>query len=163
VNASVRRLSPAAIGTRRSVLVVALLALLVIVGVVAALLLTSGNGRTASSGTATATAPSHAELEQEAAMERRVRKADEARLERDVAADARLLASQGVLRGPILRATCTPTGGGSSTNLSSYDGSYDCLAVNSDRHVPHHGHIVEGVRFVATINFRSDGETFGGE
>jgi hypothetical protein len=137
--------------------------LLVLGGVVAALLLTGGNGSTSSGAGAAGSAPSRAELAQEAAEERRTRKADEAKLERAVAADARLLAQQGVLRGPILRATCAPTSGGSSANLSSYDGRYDCLAVNSDRHVPHHGHIVEGVRFVATINFRSDAETFGGE
>jgi hypothetical protein len=159
VPGGVRQLSRAAMKTRRSIY---LAALLVVVGVVAAVLLTSGDSRTASSRGAVVPAPSHAELEQEATAERSRRKVDEAKLERAIAADARVLAAAGALKGPILRATCTSTGGGSSTNLSSFEGTYDCLAVNHDRYVPHHGHIVEGTRFFATIEFHYDYETFSG-
>ncbi len=146
-------------GTRRGFYLVSAL---VIFGAVAALLLTRYDNHVSSSQSAASLPPSRAERKQEAATERRRRQVDEAKLERDVAADARLLAAAGALRGPILRASCISSGSGSSTKLRSYEGRYDCLAVNHNRYVPHHGHIVEGIRFWGTIDFRTDFERFGG-
>jgi hypothetical protein len=138
------------------------LACLLTLGTFAALLSACGSGNAATAELDTNYVPTRAERQLEEASERRQRRADENRLESNLLADGKLLASLGALRGPMLRASCTSIGGGNSSNLSSYKGSYDCLIVNRERHVPHHGHIVEGVRFYATIDFRDGFERFGG-
>lgn len=98
------------------------------------------------------------ERRSEMAEEARLRRADELKLERTIASDARELAEIGKLDGPILGATCSPMSGGSAANLSSSTGSFNCIAIRKRR-----GRTIEGARFFGTIDFRSGNYTFRGD
>lgn len=100
------------------------------------------------------------ELQAEAARKRH----DVAKLESAILADGKILARDKVVRGPIVGVHCSQIAGVSSSQRSSSEGAYDCLAVNRDEHVEHHGHIVEGIRFYGRIDFLHSGVyDFGGD
>lgn len=104
------------------------------------------------------------EQREEAAVKAAREHRDVVALERAVLGDARILAKGGVVRGPILGVHCTQMLGVSSSSLSSSEGAFDCLAVNRDQHVAHHGHIVEGIHFYGRIDFLHSGVfRFGGD
>jgi hypothetical protein len=84
------------------------------------------------------------------------RRSNEKELERGVEKDAKKLVSEETLSEPILGATCSPASGGSSTELKSSTGTYDCIAITKHES----GGGVSGYRFSATINFADGSFTY---
>jgi hypothetical protein len=121
----------------------------------------AGHSASADGGPPKATAlERREELQAEAARKRH----DVAKLESAVLADGKILARGGVVRGPIVGVHCSQIAGVSSSQLSSSEGAYDCLAFNRDEQVEHHGHIVEGIHFYGRIDFLHSGVyDFGGD
>lgn len=85
------------------------------------------------------------------AGETALRQGDETSLQQSITKDAQQQVNNGVLTGPILSTSCTPLSGGSSQNLSSSTGTYDCIAVNK---INSDG-TSSGYRYSATIDFSS--------
>jgi predicted nucleic acid-binding Zn ribbon protein len=79
-----------------------------------------------------------------------VRKDAEHELEKTVSKDAKSRVDEGELEGPILHTSCVPLSGGSSEDLSSSKGDFNCLAVTKVEDGEE-----EGYRFTATLNFKS--------
>ena len=129
----------------------------------AAVLCGCGGGHSASAaGGPPAATPQ--EGKEEAAIKAAREHRDVVALESAVLADAKVLAKGGIVRGPILSVHCTQLAGGSSSPLSTSEGTFDCLVANRDQHVEHHGHIVEGIHFYGRIDFLHSGiYTFGGD
>lgn len=61
--------------------------------------------------------------------EREYRREQIVELEKLIKKDARTNVRQGILDGPILSASCTATGGGSTDDLTARTGTFDCIAV----------------------------------
>ncbi len=94
--------------------------------------------------------------QQQQAAETTTRQGEETTLQQSITKDAQQQVNNGVLTGPILSTTCTPVSGGSSTNLSSSTGTYECIAankINSDG-------TSSGYRFSGTIDFSAGTETW---
>jgi hypothetical protein len=99
----------------------------------------------------------HEEAQREAADEKRVQResaekergSEEKELEKAVETDAKKLVSDETLSKPILGASCTSVSGGSSVELHSPTGSYDCIAITKRES----GGEVSGYRFSGTIDF----------
>lgn len=53
-------------------------------------------------------------------------------LEKFIRKDARDNVRQGILDGPILSASCTATGGGSTDDLTARTGTFECIAVTKE-------------------------------
>jgi hypothetical protein len=70
-------------------------------------------------------------------------------LEASVLKDAKAEVATLALDGPILRASCTPVGGGSTDDLTALTGAFECIAVNKDNA----DGTASGYRFSATINW----------
>lgn len=83
------------------------------------------------------------------AKERAVRLLIVTSLEESVLKDAKERVDEGVLTGPILRASCTPLGGGSTDDLTAITGTFKCIAVNEE----HDDGTASGYRFSATVNW----------
>jgi hypothetical protein len=84
------------------------------------------------------------------------RRSNEKELERGVEQDAKKLVSEETLSEPILGASCSPVSGGSSTELRSSTGTYDCIAITKRES----GGGVSGYRFSATIDFAHGSFTY---
>ncbi|MBJ2119418.1 DUF2510 domain-containing protein [Arthrobacter sp. MSA 4-2] len=82
-------------------------------------------------------------------MERAMRLLTVTSLEESVLKDAKERVDKGVLKGPILRASCTPLGGGSTDDLTAITGTFDCIAVNEE----HDDGSASGYGFSATVNW----------
>lgn len=82
-------------------------------------------------------------------MERAVRLLTVTSLEESVLKDAKERVDEGVLTGPVLRASCTPLGGGSTDDLTAITGTFKCIAVNEE----HDDGTASGYRFSATVNW----------
>jgi len=54
-------------------------------------------------------------------------------LEKSVQKDATERVTEGILTGPIKRTECTPLGGGSTDDLTSLTGTFECIAVNETK------------------------------
>jgi len=54
-------------------------------------------------------------------------------LEKLIRKDARNNVKQGILDGPILSASCTATGGGSTDDLTAQTGTFECIAVTKEK------------------------------
>jgi hypothetical protein len=122
-----------------------------------------GGGHSASGG---GTPPKATALErrEELQAEQARRRREVAKLESAILVDAQILAGGKVVRGPIVRVHCSQIAGVSSSQRSSSEGAFDCLAFNRDQHVKHHGHIVEGIHFYGRIDFLHSGVyDFGGD
>ncbi|GAA3318200.1 hypothetical protein GCM10017710_35360 [Arthrobacter ramosus] len=72
-------------------------------------------------------------------------------LEDSVLKDAQERATTGVLTGPITLASCTPLGGGSTDDLTSITGTFECIAVNKTNS----DGSSSGYRFSATVNWNA--------
>lgn len=83
------------------------------------------------------------------ALKREHRKLIITALEASVLKDAKARVTEGVLEGPITRASCTPLGGGSSDDLTAITGTFQCIAVNKTE--PDGSS--SGYRFSATANW----------
>jgi sRNA-binding protein len=115
---------------------------------------------------AAADARQRAEKEREAASEREKteakeheeteRKSDESELEKAVETDAKKLVSEGTLEEPIIGASCTPVSGGSSVELSSAAGTYNCLAITKREA----GGESSGYAFTGNIDFAAGSFTY---
>ncbi len=88
--------------------------------------------------------------------EERERRSAEKELERAVEADAKKLVAEETLSEPIIGASCNPASGGSSTELSSATGSYDCIAITKREA----GGESSGYRFTGNINFADGSFTY---
>jgi hypothetical protein len=88
--------------------------------------------------------------------EERERKSVEKQLEKAVESDAKKLVAEETLIEPILGASCSPTSGGSSVELSSQTGTYDCIAITKREA----GGEVSGYRFSGTIDFADGSFTY---
>lgn len=64
--------------------------------------------------------------------ERKSRSALVKELEKNVSKYAKKLVKEDLLDGPIKYASCTATGGGSTDDLTSLTGTFECLAVNKE-------------------------------
>ncbi|MET0953523.1 MAG: hypothetical protein ABWX57_09555 [Aeromicrobium sp.] len=75
-----------------------------------------------------------ARSEQEEAdeIERSIRRDAVRDLEKNIVKSARKVVKTGYFDGPILKASCTATGGGSSDDLTAITGTFDCLAVTKE-------------------------------
>jgi hypothetical protein len=80
------------------------------------------------------------------------RQAQITQLEASILTDAKERVTSQTLTGPILSASCTPLGGGSSDDLTSVTGTFECIAVNKKNT----DGSTEGYRFSATINWNKD-------
>jgi nucleoid-associated protein YgaU len=85
-----------------------------------------------------------------------VRQAEETSLQQSITKDAQQQVSGGLLTGPILSTSCTPLSGGSSQNLASSSGTYECIAVNK---INADG-TSSGYRYSGTIDFSSGSTTW---
>jgi hypothetical protein len=98
------------------------------------------------------TEQAHREAEDEQKTKReseeRERRAVEKELEKAVEADAKKLVNEGTLTETILGASCSPTSGGSSTELNSSTGTYSCTAITKRE-----GGESSGYRFTGNIDF----------
>lgn len=81
--------------------------------------------------------------------ERTLRKTIVTALEESIHKDAESRVAKGVLEGPITRASCTPLGGGSSDDLTSITGTFQCIAVNKTEA----DGSSSGYRFSATVDW----------
>jgi hypothetical protein len=88
--------------------------------------------------------------------EERERRSAERELEKAVEADAKKLVSDETLTETIIGASCNPASGGSSTELSSTTGSYDCIAITKRES----GGENSGYRFTGNINFADGSFTY---
>jgi hypothetical protein len=88
--------------------------------------------------------------------EERERRSDEKELEKSVEADAKKLVTEETLSEPILGASCNPSSGGSSTELHSATGTYDCIAITKREA----GGETSGYRFSGDINFADGSFTY---
>jgi hypothetical protein len=70
-------------------------------------------------------------------------------LEGTILKDAKKDVKNGLLDGPILRASCTPVGGGSTDDLTALTGSFSCIAVTKEES----DGTASGYAFAATINW----------
>jgi hypothetical protein len=73
-------------------------------------------------------------------------------LEASILKDAKERVKTQALTGPILRASCTPLGGGSADDLTALTGTFECIAVNKENA----DGTSSGYRFAATINWNKD-------
>lgn len=53
-------------------------------------------------------------------------------LEKNITKDAKDNVRNGLLDGPILKSSCTATGGGSTDDLTALTGTFECIAVNKE-------------------------------
>lgn len=74
-----------------------------------------------------------------------------AEVEDSILKDAKKRVTEGVLTGPITRASCTPLGGGSSDDLTAITGTFECIAVNKTDA----DGSSSGYRFSATVNWNA--------
>lgn len=70
------------------------------------------------------------QADREAELKREERKSLVSRLEDSILRYAKEKVTEGILDGPILRATCTPLGGGSTDDLTALTATLSCMAVN---------------------------------
>jgi hypothetical protein len=92
----------------------------------------------------------------EDAAQRVVRQGEETSLQQSITKDAQQQVNSGLLTGPILSTSCTPLSGGSSQNLASSSGTYDCIAINK---INADG-TSSGYRYSGTIDFSSGSATW---
>lgn len=84
------------------------------------------------------------------------RKATVTALEASILKDAKAMVKSQTLTGPILRASCTPLGGGSVDDLTALTGTLECIAVNKKNA----DGTEQGYRFSATINWNEGSYTW---
>ncbi len=63
---------------------------------------------------------------------------------------------QGFLEGPILSASCTATGGGSTDDLTARTGTFDCIAVNEENK----DDTVSGYGYAGTLDWDTGSATW---
>lgn len=96
------------------------------------------------------------EQKQKREAEERERRAEEKELEKAVETDAKKLVTEETLSEPILGASCSPASGGSSSELNSSTGSYNCIAITKHES----GSETSGYRFSGTIDFAKGSFTY---
>lgn len=107
---------------------------------------------------AAALAQQQAQQQQQAdqAAQTTLRQGEETLLRQSITKDAQQQVNSGLLTGPILSTSCTPLSGGSSQNLASSSGTYECIAVNKI----HADGTSSGYRFSGTIDFSTGSTTW---
>lgn len=124
----------------RKVLVIGLVALMIVGGATAGLLVKRHNDEVGRERAA-AKAERAAEREAEAATtaqeeandaERSLRRDLVKALEKQITKDAKEKVDEDLLDGPIKYSSCTATGGGSTDDLTALTGTFECIAVNID-------------------------------
>jgi hypothetical protein len=88
--------------------------------------------------------------------EERERRSVEKELEKAVEADAKKLVNEGTLTETILGASCNPASGGSSTELNSSTGTYNCIAITKREGSGESS----GYRFTGNIDFAKGNFTY---
>jgi uncharacterized protein HemX len=149
---------------KRTAVIVAALLIAVIVGIGITLNIQHTNQVNAEQAAATAAAEAQKKREADAAeaaaaataakqaaddSKRTERKLIVAEVEDSILKDAKSRVTDGVLTGPITRASCTPLGGGSSDDLTAITGTFECIAVNKTDA----DGSSSGYRFSATVNW----------
>lgn len=104
--------------------------------------------RVAANKAARAKEQADAEAEQ-VRYQRSVRAELIADLEKSIVKDAKKSVTAGLLDGPVLRAACTPIGGGSTDDLTAVTGAFTCIAVTKKDT----DGTESGYRYTATVNW----------
>lgn len=151
---------------KRTVLIVAALVVAVITGTGITLSIQHTNQVNAEQAAAAAAAEAQTQREAEAARaaaeataakeaaddaKRTERKLIVSEVEDSILKDAKSRVTEGVLTGPITRASCTPLGGGSTDDLTAITGTFECIAVNKTEA----DGSSSGYRFSATVNWNA--------
>ncbi|WP_431446575.1 hypothetical protein [Aeromicrobium sp.] len=148
---------------RRSIIVGGAV-LLLILGAGTGLVLKDRHDQQVQEDRAAALAEEHAEAEQaeldaqsEADESEREQRRDLiVELEKLIKKDAKANVKQGFLEGPILSASCTATGGGSTDDLTARTGTFDCIAVNEENK----DDTVSGYGYAGTLDWDTGSATW---